>query len=225
VSIRDAYTSWSETYDLDRNLTRDLDRKVTRETLADLRWGFILELGCGTGKNTSLLADIGEHVLAFDFSEGMIDRAKSKLRSDNVTFTVADITREWLCENQSVDLIVCNLVLEHIRELSFIFSESSRVLRDGGKFFVCELHPFRQYLGTKAIFERGQRTSEIEAFVHHVSDFIGSAQDNGMTLERMREWWHEEDGEKPPRLVSFMFEKRARASGPLFSSSPMKPGS
>jgi len=174
----------------------------------------ILELGCGTGKNTQLLAAIGEQVLAFDFSDGMIDRARSKLRLENVTFTVADITRRWDCEDQSVDLVVCNLVLEHIHDLSFIFSESSRVLRDGGKFFVCELHPFRQYLGTKAVFERDQRTSEIEAFVHDISDFVGSAHDNGLTLATMREWWHEEDAEKPPRLVSFVFEKQARALRP-----------
>jgi len=27
------------------------------------------------------------------------------------------------------------------------------------------------------------------------------------TLKRMKEWWHEEDVNKPPRLVSFLFEK------------------
>jgi len=67
-----------------------------------------------------------------------------------VTFAVADLTQPWPCEDQSIDLISCNLVLEHISDLSFIFAEGLRVLRDGGRFFVSELHPFRQYQGTQA---------------------------------------------------------------------------
>jgi protein-L-isoaspartate O-methyltransferase len=35
----------------------------------------VLEIGCGTGKNTSVLAQIGEKVLALDFSENMIEKA------------------------------------------------------------------------------------------------------------------------------------------------------
>jgi malonyl-CoA O-methyltransferase len=69
------------------------------------------------------------------------------------------------------------------------------------------LHPFRQYQGTKANFQREQQTTVIEAFVHHLSDFTSAAADNGLSLVSMKEWWHEEDQDKPPRLVSFMFMK------------------
>jgi ubiquinone/menaquinone biosynthesis C-methylase UbiE len=91
MDIHEAYTDWSATYDLDRNLTRDLDQLVTRETLSHLRCKSILELGCGTGKNTALLAQIGERVFALDFSAGMIEKAREKLSFDNVTLRVADI--------------------------------------------------------------------------------------------------------------------------------------
>src|SRR5215216_6258456 len=76
MSIQDAYNEWSETYDIDRNLTRDLDQQVMREVLTDLRFHSILEIGCGTGKNTVFLAQIGAHVHALDFSQGMIEKAK-----------------------------------------------------------------------------------------------------------------------------------------------------
>ena len=207
MSIRKAYTHWASTYDSDRNLTRDLDQVVTRNTLAGQRYTYILEIGCGTGKNTALLAQIGQHVRALDFSEGMLDRAKKKLQMDNVTFAVADITKQWPCKDQSADLIVCNLVLEHIENLSFIFAEAVRVLVKGGNFFVCELHPFRQYQGTKANFQQEQETTEVQAFVHHISDFIDAARGHGLLLKNFKEWWHEEDQNKPPRLASFMFEK------------------
>src|SRR5262249_39772903 len=211
MNIQKAYTHWSTTYDVDRNLTRDLDQVVTRSTLSSLRFKSILEVGCGTGKNTALLAQIGEQVVALDFSEGMIDRAKEKLKLDNLTFVLADLTKQWPCNDLSVDLIVCNLVLEHIKDISFTFAEAFRTLVEGGRFFVCELHPFRQYQGTQANFQRDQETTEIQAFVHHISDFIDAAESNGFALKRFKEWWHEEDQGKPPRLVSFMFEKRVSA--------------
>ena len=207
MKIEEAYTDWSTTYDFDRNLTRDLDEIVARQELANLRCKSILEIGCGTGKNTALLADIGDQVLALDFSAGMIEKAKTKVARANVTFRIADITQRWPSDDESSDLISCNLVLEHIEDLSHIFSEAARVLINGGRFFVCELHPFRQYRGTQARFQRAQDTTHIAAFVHHISDFTNAATVNGLSLEVFREWWHSEDEAKPPRLVSFMFEK------------------
>lgn len=208
MSIQEAYTNWSATYDEDHNLTRDLDGTVTWTTLENRTFRSVLELGCGTGKNTELLARVGQTVHALDFSEGMLARAREKVRSANVTFAVADLTRPWPRPDLSADLIVCNLVLEHVWNLGFIFTEAACVLMEGGFFFLCELHPFRQYQGTNANFRRGRETTEIPAFIHHLSDFTGAAEEHGFVLQSFREWWHEEDRNKPPRLASFLFEKR-----------------
>ena len=211
MTIQDAYTDWSATYDSDRNLTRDLDQRVAQQQLAQFRCKSILELGCGTGKNTPLLASIGDRVHALDFSAGMIEKARAKVSSPNVTFEIADITRRWPPKDQSFDLIVCNLVLEHIEDLNFIFAEASRVLSGGGRFFICELHPFRQYQGTQARFQRADDTKHIAAFTHHITDFTNGALANGLMLIEMKEWWHEEDVGKAPRLISFLFENRVQS--------------
>jgi len=207
--IQDAYTDWSETYDSDRNLTRDLDHRVARQELDRFRCKSIIELGCGTGKNTPILASIAEHVHALDFSAGMIEKARTKVTAPNVTFEIADITKRWSSNDQSFDLIVCNLVLEHIEDLNFIFAEGSRVLVEKGRLFICELHPFRQYQGTQARFQRADDTKHITAFTHHITDFTNAALANELRLTEMKEWWHEEDEDKPPRLISFLFENRA----------------
>ncbi len=207
MNVQEAYNDWSATYDTDENLTRDLDQVVARDALATSRWKSILEVGCGTGKNTALLAQIGDRVCALDFSEGMITRAREKLAPDNVIFALADITKHWPCADGSADLVACNLVLEHIEELPFVFLEASRALVDGGHLFICELHPFWQYQGKKARYQTDQGKTEIRAFVHHLSDFLGAAEQSGLALRACREWWHEQDQGEPPRLVSFLFEK------------------
>jgi len=207
MSIQKAYNEWSETYDTDENLTRDLDQKVTRETLANLQFNSILEIGCGTGKNTMFLIQVGARVHAIDFSEGMIEKAKEKVKAENVRFSVADLTQPWPCQDRAYDLIVCNLVLEHIQDLSFIFSEALRVLQENGRFLINELHPFRQYEGKKARFDRGEGVTEIPAFVHHISDLLNAASKNGLRLVRLDEKWHEQDKGKLPRIISFLFEK------------------
>ena len=207
MNIQEAYTRWSDTYDSDRNLTRDLDHKATQDALTGLRFQNIMELGCGTGKNTAFLTQLGARILALDFSRGMLRHAKSKIDSGRVFFVVADLTKPWPCRDGSFELIVCNLVLEHIEDLDAVFAEVARALATGGQFFLSELHPFRQYKGTKANFRTNNEAIEIPAFVHHLSDFTESARENGLAMRMMREWWHEEDENKLPRLVSFMFEK------------------
>jgi malonyl-CoA O-methyltransferase len=99
-------------------------------------------------------------------------------------------------------------VLEHIEALAPVFSEAHRTLVDGGRLFVSELHPFRQYQGKKARFQHGEKTIEIDAFVHHLSDFFEAAVGCGFILRQFREWWDAGDKQQPPRLVSLLFEKQ-----------------
>lgn len=207
MNIQTAYNNWSQTYDTAVNKTRDLDRMVTQNTLTALSCSSILEIGCGTGKNTTFLAQLAPNIHAIDFSQGMLAKARDKVQANNVTFTTADLTQAWPYANQSFDLITCNLVLEHIEHLTPIFAAAARVLRRQGKFFICELHPFKQYQGSRATFQQAEEKIEIAAFVHHLSDFLDAAAGSGLTLLSLKEWWHEADQNKPPRLVSFLFEK------------------
>lgn len=209
MNVDDAYTQWSSTYDSDSNLTRDLDELVTRQVLAGQAYHTILELGCGTGKNTQFLVDIGQRIIALDFSVGMMLQARAKIQRKQVLFGFADFTQPLPCAEACANLAVCNLVLEHISDLDHVFAEVYRTLVNGGKFFVCELHPAKQYKGGKAVFTHAQQQIvEITAFTHHISDFIVSAEKTGFTLRQLREWWHDtDDNTLSPRLISFMFEK------------------
>lgn len=210
MTIRDAYSHWSTNYDTDRNLTRDLDQEITRQTLAHLHPATILELGCGTGKNTQLLAQLGGHILALDFSEGMLAQARAKLHTaHNVNFAIADLTQPLPAATGTIDLVVCNLVLEHLQDVRPIFAEVWRVLAKGGQFYLSELHPFKQYQGRQAVFQRDGDQVAVPAFIHHTSEFVQAALLAGFEIQQLGEYWHDEDRAqgKPPRLLTLCLGK------------------
>lgn len=207
MSIDKSYDQWAEIYDQNLNKTRDLDGLITREILGRYQFDQVIELGCGTGKNTLFLEQRASQVYALDFSEKMLAIARDKVRSSNVSFRQADILQPWFEEGLGVDLICCNLVLEHIEKLDFVFVEAARQLREGGLFFLSEFHPFKQYQGSKARFDQQGDTHVLEAYVHHVSDFFKVATDAGFILKELGEHFDLDDPnhEKVPRLISFVF--------------------
>ena len=80
-------------------------------------------------------------------------------------------------------------------------------LKSGGKFFICELHPTRQYTGSKAKYETENGIEELEVYVHHLSDYLGSAKRDSFKLVEINEWFDHETENEIPRLISFVFSK------------------
>ena len=206
MTIDAAYSRWAASYDTDPNATRDLDQSATANVLESLRVGLTIEAGCGTGKNTPLLARISTSVLALDFSPGMLARARERVRASHVRYEQVDLLAPWPCADASAALVSCNLVLEHIEHLQPVFRQAARALSPGGRFFVSELHPCRQYLGSQARFvdEKGE-TTRIPAYLHHVSDFTRAGLAAGLQIERLDEWWPADEAQQPPRLLTLLF--------------------
>jgi malonyl-CoA O-methyltransferase len=208
MSIADAYSAWAPRYDTDRNLTRDLDAEVTRRLLGDEHYSAVVEAGCGTGKNTGFFGQIAREVLALDFSAGMLAAARARRWPSHVSFQQADLCTDWPCPPARADLVSFNLVLEHIEDLSSVMQQAERALAPNGRVFVSELHPFKQYQGSQARFHNASgHEIKVQAFTHHVSDYIGAARACGLALTRFDEWWHPEDAAGAvPRLATFVFD-------------------
>src|SRR5215203_2941106 len=120
-----------------RNKTRDLEARALRESITGENLE-ILEIGCGTGKNTEFLQTLAGHLTGADFSAEMLSIAGSKIKSENVEFRQLDLRESWDFAENSFDLVTCSLALEHIENIDFVFSEASRVLRSMGKFYFGE---------------------------------------------------------------------------------------
>ena len=207
MSIEKAYNSWSEQYDTNENKTRDLDKEATIRTLSSYEYENVLELGCGTGKNTAFLLKKAKSIIGLDFSQEMLNKAIKKINSEKVRFRKADLNENWNIEKNSVDLITSSLTLEHIEDLDFIFSQANEKLISKGKFFISELHPFKQYTGSKAKYTTENGVEELEVFVHHVSEYISAANKNHFKLIELNEWFDNQQEIEIPRLISFVFEK------------------
>lgn len=206
MNVQQAYDKWSKSYDTVENKTRDLEARALRESVSGENLE-ILEIGCGTGKNTEFLRTKAKHLTGADFSEEMLALAKRKIRAENVGFRQLDLREKWNFAENSFDLITCSLALEHIENIDYVFAEANRVLRAGGRFYFGELHPFKQYQGSKARFETGAGVFELECFVHHVSEFFAAAVNNNFEVVELREWFDDDDKTQIPRLLTMILRK------------------
>jgi SAM-dependent methyltransferase len=100
----------------------------------------ILDLGCGTGRNSNYLADTGNHVIGIEISKTALNLARERARrlGLNVDYWLGDIGKEYKIENNLIDLVLdvtsSNSLDEKGREI--YLNEVNRVLKDGGYFFV-----------------------------------------------------------------------------------------
>jgi ubiquinone/menaquinone biosynthesis C-methylase UbiE len=206
VSVKESYRSWSKVYDSNENKTRDLDLAVSKNILAKLSFQTVLEIGCGTGKNTSWLCKKATKVIAVDFSPEMLKIAKNKVGCSHVEFVEADITKSWDFAESSVDLITINLVLEHVKNMRNIFKNASAKLNTSGYLFISELHPFKQFLGSQAKFDN----ILVKSYLHQISAYFKLATENNFTCMELIEIFDEnpkKNEDNIPRLISFLFVK------------------
>lgn len=206
MKTKEGYKRWAKIYDTNENKTRDLEKKVAQTTLKQ-HYPHIIELGCGTGKNTAWLLNQAESMVAVDFSEPMLQIAQEKIQNDKVSFKIADITQKWDFVDKPANLITCSLILEHIEALTPVFEQVYQNLLPQGQFYLCEYHPFKQYMGKRAKFEIGEETIELERYIHNVSEYLHLAQNQGFTCLSLQEHFDDNDTKNVPRLLSLLFEK------------------
>jgi len=99
----------------------------------------VLDAGCGTGYLTRQLAARGAMVTGVDFSERMIEIARS--RSPEIPFFVDSCSELRTLAGAQFDLLVSNYVLMDLPDLDGAMRAFHRVLRPGGRAVVVFSHP------------------------------------------------------------------------------------
>jgi ubiquinone/menaquinone biosynthesis C-methylase UbiE len=105
----------------------------------DLR---VLDLGCGEGRWSRVLADKGASVVGVDGSADMIRFAIESERDDRlgIEYKRADL-RKLPFEDESFDLVVSAMVLMDVADLVGVLREARRVLQCDGRLVASVTHP------------------------------------------------------------------------------------
>jgi SAM-dependent methyltransferase len=95
--------------------------------------GSVVDIGAGSGRDLSIVKEIHPNAKTIAIEGGR--RYANDLEGKVDQVFVLNVEKEMLpFPNESIDLIVANQVLEHTKEIFWIFHEVSRSLKIGGHF-------------------------------------------------------------------------------------------
>ena len=132
-------------YAHDTELARQYDQLLTGTPLLTIDVAFaarhfvapgrLLDLGCGTGRFSEILAaEFGARIIGFDPSESMIDQARQKSATGMIEFERGS-AHELPLADGCVDLVFMSQVYHHLPDPVAVARECRRLLRAGG--YVC----------------------------------------------------------------------------------------
>ena len=103
----------------------------------------VLDLACGNGYISRRFARQGADVIGVDANAAIIERACAREAREplGITFHVADAARLPMVEDQTCDLVVCNMALMDIADAAGAIHEVARVLVPQGRFIASISHP------------------------------------------------------------------------------------
>ena len=177
------------------------------DALGDVSGKSVIDIGCGEGRFCRLLSGLGALVTGVDLTEALIERARS-VGSRHETYFVGDAENLAGVADESFDLAVSYIVLVDLVDYRRAIREAYRVLRSGGRFIVCNIHPMRTAVKStdgwisdrsrKLFYPVDNYTEEGEREflwwrgpflqVHRtLSSYVGAFRDAGFVLEALHE--------------------------------------
>ena len=164
----DAYTGFASVYD---QFMEDIPyeqwcdiiiKELKKEEVVD---GLILDLGCGTGTLTNLLADAGYDMIGVDGSEEMLMEAREKTANPDVLYLCQDMREFELYGTVRAVVSTCDTMNYLLTPEDFI--QTVRLVNnylDPGGLFIFDLntlYKFRELMGNTTIAESGEDASFI----------------------------------------------------------------
>ncbi|KAI1276020.1 putative methyltransferase [Xylaria sp. FL0933] len=203
LPTNEAYDRWAEIYDSDGNFLQALDnlelKTLFPRFLASIKspkpWRLV-DLGCGTARNTTLLLGIPEsEIIALDASKGMLEVAKTRLRAAesasgsvaNTHFEIFDMLATSAppasVAPHTIDAIISTLVVEHI-PLSIFFAHVSQLLRPGGVLLLTNMHSHMGGISQAGFVDTatGEKIRPM-SYAHTVEDVVLEAHKYGLSVE------------------------------------------
>ena len=150
------------------------------ETLAQdgIRDGLVLELGCGTGTVTEMLADAGYDMIGIDNSEEMLAEAMEKRAESghDILYLLQDMQDFELYGTVRAVISVCDSMnyLTDEEDLEYLFALVNNYLDPGGLFIfdMNTVHKYRDVIGDATIAENREDCSFIWENYYHEEEAV-----------------------------------------------------
>ena len=143
---RKVFNRHAKTYDEYSSLQNKIsDNLFKKLDLIEVRPNFILDLGCGTGRNGGILKEKYQNIrlINYDFSINMLQEAKKnqhKVLGAKSEFICGDIEKLSFSEN-TFDVIWSTSSLQWCNNISDIFKKAKSILKPGGLFIFSTFGP------------------------------------------------------------------------------------
>jgi predicted TPR repeat methyltransferase len=123
-------------------ILRGIVEAAMRENARPMRFGSMLDLGCGTGLGGAAFRCFAGRLVGVDLSPAMIAQADAKGFYDRlITASVADFLAEEAAAAAAYDLVLAADVFVYINEFAPIIAAIARILTPGGLLaFTVETH-------------------------------------------------------------------------------------
>jgi ubiquinone/menaquinone biosynthesis C-methylase UbiE len=95
----------------------------------------VLDIACGEGYGTNILAGDAKQVTGVDIDQKVIDHASAKYKSANIAFRKGNAV-EIPVEDHSMDLVVSFETLEHLEAQDEMLGEIKRVMKPTGNLII-----------------------------------------------------------------------------------------
>ena len=145
----------------------------------------VLEIACGNGEFSRRMAEVGAHVLATDFSEPMLDRARA--RGGDIEYRRVDATDPVALRalgDHSFDAVVCNMAIMDMSDIDPMAAAIPALLAPGGRFVLSTTHPaFNTGDATRVVEQTEDHSGVIRTYSVKVSRYHTPLTSKGVALE------------------------------------------
>ena len=178
-----ASESWADFVRMGKDYYRDeMNCPATFRMIGNVKGKSVLDLSCGEGSNTTILAKKGARVVGVDLSKEMIRLARQQERKEKlgIKYYVSDAADLKELESEGFDLVTCFMALMDIERYEDAISEVARVLKKNGRFIFSITHPCFEFGDTvngeplaEWIYEKGtENTPERKALYLQVRKYF-----------------------------------------------------
>jgi 2-polyprenyl-3-methyl-5-hydroxy-6-metoxy-1,4-benzoquinol methylase len=150
--------------------TRRGEERFDALTRAAVTGRNVLDMGCGKGRNSARLLDLGAaHVLGIDISQSAIDEALMRARPGRLEFRCGDVTREL---DGTFGAIFGRAILHHLDYRGFLVRLYEEHLEPGGTMLFMEPQGENLLVRTYARLISGAHTPDEQSFMQGDLDWL-----------------------------------------------------